>query len=59
MIIIDKLDNPGLGIVPPVHYIIHDASGNSLVIEYIRWQMYYLSKNKSVFLPMHPLLIGT
>lgn len=26
---------PELGFAPPIHYIVHDAAGNSLVIEYI------------------------
>jgi choloylglycine hydrolase len=32
----------GEGIVPPVHYILHDAQGNSLVVEYLggKLQMY-------------------
>ena len=30
---------PEWGIVPPVHYVIHDATGNSLVIEYVSGHM--------------------
>jgi choloylglycine hydrolase len=36
---VGALPAPGLGAVPPLHYVVHDLAGQSLVIEYLKGEL--------------------